>query len=334
MSDLVRGIGYDAGVLYEKDFESNPRFSEETARRDFRAIREELGCDAVLIMSSDSGRLAVAAQCAADAGLAAWLQPRPFDQPVEALRDAVRTAADTAEQLRAGGASVGLVVGCELTLSAPGMLPGATFWSRGSLLTVTFPLLPFANWRLRRLLKTLVHDARERFSGPISYGAGEWERPDWSEFDVVGLDLYREDHNAGRFERNLRTTVDHEHARGKPVYVFEFGTCSYRGAAAKASTAAGVIGGSTELTVPTTLVRDEDEQAEYILELLDLFEQVGVDGAFVWGFSEPALIRSDEPGRDLDLASYGIVSPYADGTWTPKAAYHALAERYGGSTAR
>lgn len=330
MSELVRGIGYDAGVLYEKDFQSNPGFTEDTARRDFRAIREELGCDAVLIMAGDTDRLAVAGRCAADEGLTVWLQPRPFDQPVDILRAAVRTSADIAEQLRAAGASVGLVVGCELTLSTPGMLPGPTFWLRGSLLTVTFPLLPLANWRLRRLLKGLARDARERFAGPISYGAGEWEHPDWSEFDVVGLDRYREDNNAWRFEDDLRTIVDRAHALGKPVYVFEFGTCTYRGAAAKASTAAGVLGGRGELTVPRKLVRDEREQAEYLMESLDIFGRAGIDGAFVWGFSEPALVRSDEPGRDLDLASYGIVSAYADGTWTPKQAYHALARRYGG----
>ncbi|MBL5972859.1 MAG: hypothetical protein D3X82_03530 [Candidatus Leucobacter sulfamidivorax] len=57
MTEPVRGIGYDAGVLYEKGFESNPFFTEQHARRDFRAIREELGCDAVLIMASDPDRL-------------------------------------------------------------------------------------------------------------------------------------------------------------------------------------------------------------------------------------------------------------------------------------
>ena len=46
MAEPVRGTGYDAGVLYEKDFESNPFFTEQRARRDFRAICEELGCDA------------------------------------------------------------------------------------------------------------------------------------------------------------------------------------------------------------------------------------------------------------------------------------------------
>lgn len=328
MTDPVRGIGYDAGVIYEKSFDSNPFFTEQKARRDFRAIRDDLGCEAVLIMASDPGRIVVAASLAAEEGLAVWLQPRPFDRPVDELRAAVRSAAGTAERLRGSGAPVGLVVGCELTLSTPGMLPGPTFWTRGMLLTVTFPLLPIANRRLRRLLGDLVRDARERFAGPLSYGAGDWERPDWSIFDVVGADGYRDAHNAWRFDDDIRALADHTHARGKPMYVFEFGSCTYRGAAAKASTAAGVLRGRTAATVPKGLIRDEQEQADYLTDLLDIFDRAGVDGTFVWGFSEPALTTSDKPGRDLDLASYGVVTAYADGTWTPKRAYHALAQRH------
>lgn len=331
MPEPVRGIGYDAGVLYEKGFESNPFFTERRARRDFRAIREELGCDAVLIMASNAERLAIAASIAAEEGLGVWLQPRPFDRPRHELVEAVRSAAVAAERLRVSGAEAGLVVGCELTLSAPGMLPGPTFWTRGTLLTVTFPLLPLANLRLRRLLAELVGDARDRFAGPVSYGAGEWERPDWSIFDAVGADRYRDARNAWRFEDDIRALADRAHAQNKPCYVFEFGSCTYQGAAAKASTAAGVLGGRTELSVPKNLVRDEQEQADYLTDLLDVFDRAAVDGTFVWGFSEPALTTSDEPGRDLDLASYGIVTAHSDGTWTPKLAYHTLAHRYRGT---
>lgn len=326
MPEPVRGIGYDAGVLYEKDFESNPFFTEQRAHRDLRAIREDLGCDAVLIMASDPERLAIAAGIAAEEGLAVWLQPRPFDRPRDELVDAVRSAATAAERLRVSGAEAGLVVGCELTLSTPGMLPGPTFWARGSLLTVTFPLLPLANLRLRRLLAELVGEAREVFAGPVSYGAGDWERPDWSIFDVVGADRYREARNAWRFEGDMRALVDRAHAHDKPCYVFEFGSCTYRGAAAKASTAASVLGGRTENSVPRNLIRDEQEQSDYLTDLIDVFDRAGVDGTFVWGFSEPALTTSDEPGRDLDLASYGIVTAHSDGTWTPKLAYRALAQ--------
>lgn len=331
MADPVRGIGYDAGVTYDKGFDSNPFFSEEAARRDFRAIREDLGCTAVLVMATDPERLASAAGLAADEGLAVWLQPRPFDRPATELKSAVRSAAETAECLLVAGAEVGLVVGCELTLATPGLLPGRTFSERGSLLTVTFPLLPLANRRLRRLLRDLVDDARQRFSGLVSYGAGDWERPDWAIFDVVGVDRYRDARNAWRFEDDMGALADFAHAHGKPCYVFEFGSCTYRGAASRASNAAGVLRGRTELSVPKRLVRDEQEQSDYLNDLLDIFDRSGVDGTFSWGFNEPALTTSDRPGRDLDLASYGIVTAHADGSWTPKNAYRTLAQRYRGT---
>ncbi|GAB3165179.1 hypothetical protein GCM10027059_22490 [Myceligenerans halotolerans] len=121
----------------------------------------------MLITATDPERLDVAARCAVDEGLAVWLQPRPFDRPAEELLEAVRTAATTAEDLHTAGADVGLVVGCELTLSTPGMLPGPTFWTRGMLLSVTFPLLPLANRRLRMLLGQLVSDARDLLAEAI-----------------------------------------------------------------------------------------------------------------------------------------------------------------------
>lgn len=56
MAEPVRGIGYDAGVLYEKDFESNPFFTEQRARREVRTCRRRPGrrrcCGAGCAMAS------------------------------------------------------------------------------------------------------------------------------------------------------------------------------------------------------------------------------------------------------------------------------------------
>lgn len=328
----VRGICYDAGVLYEKTFDSRPQWNDTEARRDFHAIRHELGCTAVLIMASTPERLRAAAQLAIEEDLEVWLQPRPFDEPTARVRTVVAESASIAQELREAGATVGMVVGCELTLSAKGMLPGPTFWTRGMLLPLTWWLLPSANARLRRLLDELVTLVRHRFDGPVSYGAGDWEQPDWSAFDLVGLDLYRDAHNRARFSHDLHARVSKEHAAGRRVMIFEFGSCAYRGAAAKASQAAGVLRGSgTRMRVPARLERDEHEQAQYLAELFDIFAHAGVDGTFVWGFSEPVLYRStDDPQRDLDLASYGIVASHPDGGWKPKRAFYTVAAEYGG----
>jgi len=89
-------------------------------------------------------------------------------------------------------------------------------------------------------------------------------------------------------------------------------------------------------------VRDEDEQATYARELLEVFETEGVDAAFVYTFARYDLPHRDNPRADLDMASAGVVKVfdgqdsafgprgrrYPDMPWEPKAAFDALAEWY------
>lgn len=79
--------------------------------------------------------------------------------------------------------------------------------------------------------------------------------------------------------------------------------------------------------------RDEVEQAGYLRELLEIYDEAGVDAAFVFTFARRDLSTSDEPGRDFDTASFGVVKILGNGdgsalpglSWEPKAAFHALA---------
>jgi hypothetical protein len=82
------------------------------------------------------------------------------------------------------------------------------------------------------------------------------------------------------------------------------------------------------------VVRDEEEQARYVRELLDVYDEEGVDAAFVNTFARRDLPYSDDPGRDFDTASFGVVRVLEQGRtgtaypglpWEPKAAFHALA---------
>jgi hypothetical protein len=84
--------------------------------------------------------------------------------------------------------------------------------------------------------------------------------------------------------------------------------------------------------------RDEEEQARYLRELLDVFDAEGVDSTFGFTFAASAWPHRDDPREDLDRASYGIVKvlenrlgdTYADMAWEPKAAFTAVADRYRG----
>lgn len=329
----ARGIGYDAGVLYDGDFDSRPVWSASETRADMRSIRHDLNCDTVLVMATDIDRLLSTAQIAREEGLAVWIQPRLFDVTRSEIAAHLSEVAERAEKLRLAHGDISLNVGCELSLSARGFTPGRTFSARCALLPIFSMLLPVINLRLRNFLNQVVPLVRSRFGGAISYGAGDWERPDWKLFDVVALDSYRDARNTWRFASSLQSTVDKHHQEARPVYVFEFGTCAYQGAAENASQASNVLKSTPDgMRVPLKLVRDEQLQAQYLSEMFELFTTVRVDGTFVWGFSEPRLTHSDEPGHDLDLASYGIVAPMHDGTWKPKAAFYTVAEHYGEAT--
>ena len=77
-------------------------------------------------------------------------------------------------------------------------------------------------------------------------------------------------------------------------------------------------------------------QANYIDELLEIFETEGVDSAFVYTFA-----RYDFCG-EFDLISKGIVKVldrgggqrYPDMPWEPKAAFDALGRSYGVQSGR
>jgi hypothetical protein len=153
------------------------------------------------------------------------------DVLVTYLADCARRA----EQLRQRSDRVTLVLGCEASLFCAGFLPGYGLSERAA--TMTTPPWPrtfqtaFASLRetLNLVLADAVSAARERFGGPITYASGSWEPIDWRPFDLVGVDLYPDHHNADNYFQQLRSYL----ARGKAVAVTEFGCCTYRGAADK-----------------------------------------------------------------------------------------------------
>ena len=71
--------------------------------------------------------------------------------------------------------------------------------------------------------------------------------------------------------------------------------------------------------------------------MLAQLNDIGVDGTFVYTFVIPALTHSEDPKKDLDMASYSLVKSCADnkhGTtypempWEPKESFRAVADYY------
>ena len=101
--------------------------------------------------------------------------------------------------------------------------------------------------------------------------------------------------------------------------ITEFGCSTYRGAADHGARGGEIIeyDGLRPVRLKGVYVRDELEQATYVREVLDVFQAEGVDAAFVCTFIQWHLPHRDDPERDLDMASVGIVKVLEDGPATP-----------------
>ena len=322
----VFGMNYDTGFVSAGSTTHEP-FDPATVRRDLRVIRDELHCDAVRITGWIQDRLELAAGLAAEAGLEVWYCPFTNGLDRDGLLAFVLDGAERAERLRRTGASVVYLTGSEIAIFTDGFLPGRDLTER--LAVFTDPLrmreaVPAARAAVRDFLAEAVPLVRERFGGPIGYAAIPLEDVDWGPFDIIAGDAgYRDATNAAAFPRSLAAAV----GQGKPYAVTEFGCCTFRGAAEVAGATEPVTydghGRAAELT--RALERDEQGQARYVVDLLRDYEAGEVEAAFVYTFANRHLPTTADPGRDFDLAARGIVRVLPDGTWTSKAAFHALA---------
>ena len=345
----VKGINYDAGFLSAGTSTHEP-FEPDVVRREMHIIRDDLHCTAVRITGGDPDRLEIAATHAADAGLEVWFCPFTNGPTQEELLALLADCAERAERLRQRGAEVVLLTGSELSLFTPGFLPDGTLAEKLALLTDPARLRPViaeVRVRLDDFLRRAVEVVRERFAGPVSYASLALEGVDWTRFDIIATDAaYRSAVTAPQFCENIRAFVAQGRAQGKPVAATEFGCATYRGAGNVASYIDQIIvwddaGRATGLI--GAFVRDENEQATYVRELLDVFAAEGIDAAFVYTFARYDLPHRTDPADDLDMASAGVVKVldarsevldrlsrrYPDMPWEPKAAFDVVADCFG-----
>jgi hypothetical protein len=343
-----KGITYDTGFLSAGTSTREP-FDPEVVRREMRVIRDDLHCNAVRVTGGDPDRLEIAATHAADAGLEVWFCPFTNGLTQGEVLDLLADCAERAERLRRKGAEVVLLTGSELSLFTIGFLPGETLEERLALLADPLRLRPMIGElraRFNDFLRSAVGVVRARFGGRVSYASLPLEGVDWALFDIISTDAaYRTKENASRFRDNIRAFVAQGRAQGKPVAITEFGCTTYRGAADLAGhdpTFTMIVWGDDARPIGLNgeYVRDEDEQATYLREVLDVFEAEGVDNAFVNTFARYDLPHRSDPREDFDMASFGVVKVldgqggapgqrYLDMPWEPKAAFDTLADCYG-----
>jgi hypothetical protein len=335
-----KGINYDVGTFTTKDSSSREEFDHTVVEREIGIIKNDLHCTAIRISGQDIDRLLFATQCALKQGLEVWFSPALINAtPAETL-DYFRECARAVEPLRARNANVVFVTGTELTFFMKDLVQGdtpadrmQTFMKPWRLIKSTLQRGSFGN-NLDRFLGNAVRTVRYEFKGKLSYASGAWENVDWSPFDLVGADYYRDAYTRKNYIKRL-----HQYTlTGKPVVITEFGCCTYAGAEEKGGYGWAIVDRSQN---PPLLkgkyMRSEETQAKLIGDSLAIFEAEKVAGAFVFTFVMPKYPYHADPQLDLDMASYGIVKSYADRLgftypdlpWEPKQAFTALAAIYG-----
>ncbi len=339
-----RGITYDTGFLTAGGSTSTHEpFNPDLVRREMSIIHDDLHCNMVRIRGGNVDRLEIAATHAAAAGLEVWWSPFTNDLTTDDLLALLAECATRAESLRQPGAEVVLLTGSELSVFTVGFLPGATLNERLALLATPArlrELMPDVHARINDFLGTAVGVVRERFGGKISYASVPLDGVDWAPFDIIATDAgYRSIEVANRYRDGIRALVAQGIAQDKPVAITEFGCTSYRGAANLGGRGDAIVewgDGGRPTRLKGTNIRDEDEQAAHLRELLDVFDTEGIDAAFVNTFARYDLPHRNDPHEDYDLASYGIVKVYDDRhgdtypamPWEPKAAFTMLADYY------
>jgi hypothetical protein len=334
----AKGIGYDTGFSFDEV--TRRPFDEDVVGRELQIIRDDLHCTAVRLFGNDLDRLDVAANRAADLGLEVWYSPFTYQLAPEQMLDLLADAAQRAERIRRRAPQVVFVTGAELSLFNRGILPGDSLRQRvDNLLTrsaQTRALLAGLPAQINDFLARAVAVVRQRFGGRITYASIPFEGVDWDLFDIISVDAHRSKQVAEVYQDSIRALV----AQPKPVAITEFGCTTHRGAADHGARSGDIVeyDGSTPVRLDGDYVRDEQEQATYLRELLDVFTAEGVDAAFVCTFVCYGLPHRDDPRTDLDMASWGIVKEledrngdtYPDMPWEPKAAFTMLANYYSG----
>jgi hypothetical protein len=315
-----RGVAYDTGTGFSGD-ESRVLWRPDIVRGELSAIRHRLHANWVSIYGTQPKRLRDTATEALRQGLHVSIQPRFFDEPqADSLRKLADVARD-AERLRCRyGPEVILVIGCEFMLFTPGIVPGADFFERVEHLTNGNPDMPAIVRRFRAYTAKMVKVARSNFHGRITYGAAsDLEPVDWALFDIVGLDYYS--YHADPAEH--ATELAPFRKWGKPIMILEFGCCTFTGAAE----AGGMGWDIVDYTVDPPVIKDgyvrnEQEQAMHLANMLGVFAKEGMLGASPYTFISPdAPHRADDPQHDDDIAGYGLVKVIREDSWDPASPY-------------
>jgi hypothetical protein len=338
-----KGVNYDVGRVLEGRL-TRPTFDSKETHREIEIIKNDLHCNSIKVQGFEIDRVMIAAQDSLEQGLEVWLAPEMFEESQDRTHDYCVKAASAAEALRKRWPErLVLSIGTELTLFMQGILPGNNLMERlgnpaiwGKIKTGAY------DKPLNEFLAKTTSAVRSVFHGKVTYASvARVERVDWSIFDFVCVDAYRDKLIRDSFGDMIKSYRAH----GRPVVIGEFGCCTYQGAEDMGGMGWDVVDWSAQPPrLKGNYVYDQSVQAREIVEDLQIFDRAGVEGAFVFTFVQPPAGINDPAIRkilegikfDPDAVSYSLVKSYLNGRgtaypdmlWEPKESFKAVAEYY------
>jgi len=337
-----RGINYDTGTRTLRGGLTRSVFDVSIVTREIEIIKSELHCNAIRISGCNIDRIKQAAEIALKRGLTVWFSPAIQYEDQQETFQYIIQAAERAEELRTRYEHIVFVTGCEFTLFTQGFINGITgeerihnMFSPWSMIKNMIGLKRTYNKRLRTFLSRLVSETRKLFHGQITYASGTWEKPDWKLFDIAGIDHYRAAYNRAVYTKQLQQFKK----IGVPLYITEFGCCTYQGAGDKGAMGWNVVDwNQSPPRLRENFIRDESEQANSIIELLEIFDREEIPGAFIFKFISPVYRYNEDARFDLDMAAYSVVKSLPENLpgyqgnlpWMPKTAFYKLGNYYSG----
>src|SRR3989440_2276828 len=222
-----KGVNYDVGrVMMGENW--RPTFDSKIVHRELEIIKNDLHCNAVRICGLAIDRLMTATEDALKQGLEVWLSPEMWDKSQEETLDYLVKAATAVEKLREHWPQhLVLSVGSELTLFMQGIVEGNNLFERmGNPAFWENIKAGVHNKPLNAFLARANEAIRQVFRGKVTYASAPLEAVDWSLFDFVCVDMFRE----ARIKDSFGDLIKRHLVHNKPVIIGEFGCCTYQGA--------------------------------------------------------------------------------------------------------
>ncbi|MGI0080825.1 MAG: hypothetical protein ACRECH_14530, partial [Nitrososphaerales archaeon] len=146
---------------------------------------------------------------------------------------------------------------------------------------------------LNEYMARTTKEVRRAFHGKVTCASvARIERIDWSIFDYVCIDAYRDKMIKNSFGKMIKKYF----AFGKPVVVGEFGCCTYKGAEELGGMGWDIVDWSKmPLRLKGDYVYDQETQALEISEDLHIFDDIGPWGLCLLlaeSFSQPCMVPS------------------------------------------